>query len=133
MHSRGPLGNERRVHAILLDLLLNVVVEPGNKCRHQHDHADAEHDSEDRECAAHFVRAQRVQCLLQAFAMLLRHVCPQVSVRSASMGSSLAGAMQEKIPKKAPPEVASTMKRITAEMGVVMGKEIVALTSQTTP
>ena len=58
-----PAGNEAGVGAELLDLFLHLFVEAGDERGNQHDHTDAEDHTEDRQAAAHFVRAKCVHSL----------------------------------------------------------------------
>src|SRR5262249_27431265 len=76
--------DECRVRAELLDIVLHGLVEAGNEGCDEHDDAHAEDHAENRQHAAHLVGAQRVQSLLQVFAMLLCHWClshPRAALR----------------------------------------------------
>src|SRR5260370_23152187 len=69
-----PLGNERGIRAILLDIFLNGLVEAGDQRGDQHNDADAQNHSKNGERAAHFVRAERVHRLLEVLGVRLRHI-----------------------------------------------------------
>ena len=73
METLIPLGNKRGVCSELLDVVLDGFVEAGNQRGNQHDDADAQHHAKNGEPAAHLVGAQSVHCLLEIFAVCLRH------------------------------------------------------------
>src|SRR4029077_9029174 len=63
-------------------------VKTGDESSDQHDDADPEDDAEHGQTAAQFVRAERVHCLLEVFAVLLCH-CLFCVTRSARPESAL--------------------------------------------
>ncbi len=69
-----PFGDEGGVRSELIDVFLNFLIEAGKQRGDQHNDADAQDHTEDRQGAAQLVRAERIHCLLQIFAVSLCHV-----------------------------------------------------------
>src|SRR5262249_48781699 len=66
-------GDESSVRAELLHHFLNLVVKAGDEGGDEHDYVNAEDDFKNCQCAAQFVIAQSIHCLLQIFAVCLCH------------------------------------------------------------